>query len=264
MNASTLPPAHRNRADSAAPEPLRWRLPPSAWQRVRRASAVPIAAAAAVFAAIVLISIVTVWLAPNSPSIADTGGEVLSLSDSVSLRSSFPDSTDADTGSGAGAGSGESSAAAAPGRLLFVHVVGEVHEPGVYELAEGSRVSDAIDAAGGATEAAMLAAVNLARPLSDGEQIIVPDSAAAAAVGPGGGAATGAGPAGVAGASGLVNLNTADLAALETLHGVGPALANRIIDWRAANGKFSSIEQLLDVAGIGERTFEQLRAKVTI
>ncbi len=227
----------------------------------------PISAAAAVFAAIVLISIATVWLTPDTPSNADTGGEAQWPGESDSQNLSFLDSAAADASAGAGSGSGTDagagSAATAPEQTLFVHVVGEVHDPGVYELAAGVRVSDAIDAAGGATEAAVLSAVNLARPLTDGEQLVVPDATVAASGASGTGAVNGADN--VAGTvPGLVNLNTADLASLETLPGVGPALARRIIDWRGANGRFSSAEQLLDVSGIGQKTFEQLRAKVTV
>ncbi|MBO1902888.1 ComEA family DNA-binding protein [Leucobacter weissii] len=147
----------------------------------------------------------------------------------------------------------------APG--VFVHVVGEVRSPGVVELAPGSRVEEAIEAAGGARRAAELAGVNLAREVVDGEQIVVPDADAAAKGAPPGGAPD---PAAADRAGGPIDLNTADAAALQTLPRVGPAIAQRIIDWREANGGFGSVEQLLEVSGIGEKTFESLRESVTV
>ncbi|PRI12292.1 hypothetical protein B4915_04180 [Leucobacter massiliensis] len=160
---------------------------------------------------------------------------------------------------------------AAGGGELLVHVVGEVSLPGVVELPAGSRVADAIEAAGGASDAAVLSAVNLARVLVDGEQLLVPNAeqiAAGAGAAGGAGAAAGAPSAvgsaagGVAG--GLVDLNAADAATLETLPRVGPALAQRIIDWREANGGFASVEQLMEVSGIGAKTFEGLAGQVTV
>ncbi|MBK0418204.1 ComEA family DNA-binding protein [Leucobacter sp. CSA1] len=179
------------------------------------------------------------------------------------------DTADA-TGTSRGANTGD------PTGEVFVHVVGEVNDPGVYELPADARVEAAIDAAGGTTPEAVLSGVNLARVVADGEQILVPDAetAAAAAAGTAPGAAPGGGPgasseaeAGVGGAAigtGLVNLNTADAAALETLPRVGPALAQRIIDWRGANGGFASVDQLLEVSGIGVKTLEGLRDRVAV
>ncbi len=234
------------------PEPLDWRPPPTLRQRLRRAAGVPAAAAAVVFVAIVLVSIATVWLRPHAIGADDGRGS------ESALLSEQPGSA-----SGAAADDAPAPDAAEPlqSGSVFVHVVGEVHEPGVYELEAGSRVSAALDAAGGSTETAVLSGINLARVLADGEQIVVPDTegAAAAAATP---AAPGAGSGSSSGSP--VNLNTADAAALETLPRVGPALAARIIDWRSVNGRFASVEQLLDVSGIGQKTFEQLRELVTV
>lgn len=156
---------------------------------------------------------------------------------------------------GAPAGStdatGDSPLVRAEPRALFVHVLGQVERPGLYELREGDRVVDAIAAAGGFTEDADPAGVNLARLLSDGEQLAVP--------------AVGEIPAGAASGvavDGRVDLNTADLAALDTLPRVGPAIAQRIIDWREANGPFRSVDDLLAVSGIGAKTVESLRGLV--
>jgi len=152
---------------------------------------------------------------------------------------------------------------ARPGTQAYVHVLGAVADPGIYRVPEGSRVFDALAAAGGATTQADLAAVNLARPIADGEQLYVP------AIGePPPPIAAGSGPAvpasGGAAGPGPVRLNTADAAQLESLPEVGPALAQRIIDWRAAHGGFSSVEELADVAGIGEKTLAALRDLVTL
>ena len=142
-------------------------------------------------------------------------------------------------------------ATAAPSPLIYVHILGEVRQPGLYELRDGDRAVDAVAAAGGFTEAADAAGLNLARFVSDGEQIIVP------AIGE-------APPAGAGGVPGKVNLNTADAALLDTLPGVGPATAAKIIAWREQHGRFESVEDLLDVGGIGQAKFESLRDLVTI
>lgn len=140
---------------------------------------------------------------------------------------------------------------------LLVHVLGAVAKPGLVELAAGARVVDAVAAAGGFTAEADPAGVNLARPVVDGEQLVV------LAIGqvppPAPGAASGG--SGTSG-DGLVHLNTADVAALDTLPRIGPALAQRIIDWREANGPFTSVDQLLDVAGIGDAVFSGLADRV--
>ena len=150
--------------------------------------------------------------------------------------------------------------AVAPAEGLYVHVLGEVAAPGLYIVEPEARLVDALAAAGGTLESADLQAVNLARPLSDGEQIVVPKIGAEPA--PGTPGAPGAG--GGASADGIVNLNTADQAALETLPRIGPALAQRIIDWRDENGRFRSVDDLLAVPGIGEKLLAGVREKVTV
>lgn len=148
----------------------------------------------------------------------------------------------------------------APSAPIVVHVAGLVARPGIVELPSGSRVVDAIEAAGGATPEADLTPINLARVLTDGEQVLVtadPPPAAAAPAPPAGGPAT-------ATPSAPVNLNTATAAELETLPGIGPALAGRILDWREQNGRFTSIDELREVSGIGEQRFAQLEPLVTL
>ena len=137
----------------------------------------------------------------------------------------------------------------APSGAIYVHVLGEVLAPGLYELREGDRVVDAIAVAGGFTEGADETQLNLARQVSDGEQIVVPLMGAVVAPGE---------------QSGKVNLNTATAEQLETLPRVGPALSQRILDWREQNGRFSSVEDLMSVTGIGAKTFEGLRDLVTV
>ncbi|MCU1585388.1 MAG: hypothetical protein JWM49_1944 [Microbacteriaceae bacterium] len=148
-------------------------------------------------------------------------------------------------------------ASASPsGPTLYVHVLGAVARPGLYLLGDGDRAVDAIAAAGGFGPTADQSRVNLARPVVDGEQLVVLAIGEAPAP-----------PAQTGGASvpgGKVNLNTADRTALETLPGVGPATSQRIIDWRTQNGRFSAVEDLMSVTGVGEKTFEELKDLVTV
>lgn len=157
-----------------------------------------------------------------------------------------------DEGDGGADGAGAVADTGASPPVVLVHVLGAVAEPGLVELGEGARVVDAIAAAGGLTTEADPAGVNLARAVADGEQLVVPVVGAPPAEGSSAGAAAGS-PA-----DGKVHLNTADVAELDTLPRIGPALAQRIIDWREANGPFTSTEQLLDVAGIGDAVYSGL------
>ncbi len=146
----------------------------------------------------------------------------------------------------------------AQGSKIFVHVGGAVRTPGLYGLAQGSRVDDAVRAAGGMLEDADLDALNLAARLKDGEKVLVPTESGEAE------AQEGSSGAGGTAQGGLINLNTATVADLETLPGIGPALAQRILDYRERNGGFRSVEDLLEVSGIGAKKFEGLREQVTV
>jgi competence protein ComEA len=158
---------------------------------------------------------------------------------------------------------GASGARGSSGSPVFVHVHGRVASPGLYELAASARVVDVVAAAGGFAEDADQGALNLARPLVDGEQLYVPVVGEAAPDGAaGGGGGDGAAPGGVAGSP--VDLNAADAAALETLPGVGPATSAAILEWREQNGSFRSVDDLLGVSGIGEKTLEKLAPLVTV
>lgn len=164
------------------------------------------------------------------------------------------------TGTEAVPGALESTTPAEAPRAV-VHVVGAVLRPGVYELAPGSRVRDAVAAAGGLLGSAAPEGLNLARLVADGEQLRVPTQAEASAGVPSGGAAGGVSGGGQTG--GKVNLNTADVSALDTLPGVGPTTAKKIVDDRAANGPFRTVEDLMRVPGIGAKRLEDLRDLVT-
>jgi competence protein ComEA len=148
-------------------------------------------------------------------------------------------------------------AAAAPRPELLVQVAGEVARPGVYRVPAGARVNDAVARAGGLTRRADSAGVNLVARVQDGQQVVVPRRGAAAA----GVAPAGTGAAGVAPA-GPISLSSATVAQLDTLDGIGPTLAQRIVAYRQAHGGFSSIDQLRQVEGIGEKRFAALRKAV--
>jgi competence protein ComEA len=145
--------------------------------------------------------------------------------------------------------------------VVVVHVAGSVVRPGVYALATGARVVDAVAAAGGLAPTADGTRLNLAAPLTDGERVYVP--AVGEAAPPVVGAASTGGTAG-GGPAGPVDLNAADEAALDALPGVGPATAAAIVEHRNRIGRFTSVDQLLDVRGIGEAKLEALRDLVTV
>ena len=139
---------------------------------------------------------------------------------------------------------------AVPRSLVVVDVVGAVRHAGLYRLPQGARIADAVARAGGATRKAELDLVNLAAPLADGSQIVVPTRTAAARAGGGGGPSASAGP---------VHLNSATEADLEALPGVGPVTAQKILDYRQQHGAFGSVDELDAIPGIGPKRLDQLR-----
>lgn len=141
---------------------------------------------------------------------------------------------------------------------IYVHIVGEIVAPGIYELDSGARIVDVIFAAGGFSEKADQASVNLAREVTDGEQVVVfrVGQAPSSTMG-------GAGSTSSSGES-LISLNRGSQAELEQLPGVGPALAARMIDWRTANGGFKKKEDLLNISGIGDKLFAGIKNEVTL
>ena len=251
------------------PDPVEWRSPEPVARRLVRALSTPVMVGGTVFVVAIIVAIVVVLMRPHGVDLdalhaVDTGlsdaadDEVFGSNESVGSLGEASLGSAAE-GSAGSHGEGGDVTAARSG-TVFVHVVGEVLRPGVVELAADARVEAAIDAAGGATEDAVLAGVNLARAVVDGEQIVVPDKEGASQSP----AEASVSTPSVAADGGLINVNTADAAALETLPRIGPALAERILEWRATNGNFSSVEQLLDVAGIGDKTLEGFRDRVTL
>lgn len=162
-------------------------------------------------------------------------------------------------GSSAHPSPGPDDSAPPPDGQVVVHVAGRVPRPGVVTLPAGSRVVDAIAATGGSQKGVDLTSLNLARVLDDGEQILVGIAAPTESSGPGaasgGDATTG---------DGTIDLNAATLEELDTLPGIGPALAQRILDWRERNGTFTSVDELREVAGIGEKRFAELAPLVRV
>ena len=160
---------------------------------------------------------------------------------------------------------GEHSAATGPTAsaavtVVLVHVAGAVRRPGIVELPPGARVADAVEAAGGVTRTGDPSSVNLARPVVDGEQVVLARRGEAV------GAPAVLAPAAPSspGSAAPVDLNTASLEQLDGLPGIGPVLAQRILDWRTANGRFSVVDELGEVSGIGEATLADLRPLVTV
>lgn len=163
-------------------------------------------------------------------------------------------------------GSGPATSATTPVSIT-VHVVGAVSAPGVVQLPSTARVADAVAAAGGLSQDADLTRVNLARPVVDGEQVLVPrpgevlpGAAGSGAPAPG----AQAGMPGTAAVSGPVDLNAATVTELDALPGIGPVLAGRIVQWRTDSGPFASVEDLTSVSGIGDAVMSGLEGLVTV
>jgi comEA protein len=153
----------------------------------------------------------------------------------------------------------------AAGGSLVVYVSGRVRHPGVVSLASGSRVQDALKAAGGALPRSDLTSINLAQLLADGEQILVAKMGAGSSVSAGSpGAGSGGGTRGDRSGGTVVDINTSDATALDSLPGVGPVLAQRIVDWRMAHGRFTSVDELDEVTGIGDKLMAEIRPHVRV
>lgn len=231
-----------------------------------------------VFIGIAVLLAVAVVVAVGLTALS--GGSAFEVRTADDAVAEVAGSGDRDNGGGASAGvDGDSGTASAGGPIgenvvlpssgaeeaasLCVHVDGAVRAPGVYYLAAGSRIVDAVAAAGGLTETAYTAAVNLAQVLQDGEQVVIPDEAEGGAAG----AATAGGSAGAATSSSAaapVNLNRATADELVALPGIGASTAAKIVADREANGPFRAIEDLKRVSGIGDKKFEALRELVCV
>lgn len=228
-------------------------------------------AAVLLAAVVVVIALVVVLLGARSGSSSpDDGGAALTLTGTPSGGSTTGSAAGSATGGraeapDAGAGGSSPTASAVADRVV-VHVLGAVARPGLVTLTAGSRVSDAVDRAGGARDDADLSRVNLARVLADGERLYVPATGETAIPEPVDGppgADVGAGATGASSGT-VVDLNSADQTALETLPGIGPSLAGRILAWRDEHGRFAAVEDLLDVSGIGDARFAELRDRVRV
>ena len=265
--------------------PLRLQLTPPA-----------VVALALLGALAVLVAVAFAWRARPSgweavPAVRERGAGAVSAAQAddagasgapgAAVASRVPPTPGAEGGAGTGgwpeephaAGTSPAAAGTAPsegasGALLLVHVAGEVLRPGVVTVPPGSRVADTVAAAGGPTDAADLTGLNLARPVADGEQVLVlrpgqtppppppqPPPASAPAAAGGASARIPAGP---------LDLNAAGPADLDALPGVGPVLAQRIVEWRTANGGFRSVEELREVAGIGPARYAELSLLVRV
>lgn len=183
-----------------------------------------------------------------------------SRSSGVSFEHSDEASASDVRGSGDASPDDESSAKSSSAAEAYVDVDGAVVRPGVYRLKDGARVSQAIDAAGGLTVEADVTGLNRASKITDGQKIYVPtvgEQQAAAAVG--GAESSAATTPGAGSSSGLVNINTASAAELQTLSGIGPSMAQSIIDDRSKNGPFASVDDLMRVSGIGEKKLAKIK-----
>lgn len=206
----------------------------------------------------VVVAMLVVIAAASGLAMANYGGSTGSVSfersdgsgTSVEREAEDVPSDDAD-------GSSKKSSTAAE---VYVDVDGAVASPGVYRLKEGARVSQAIDAAGGLTTEADVTGLNRASKVADGQKIYVPTVGEQQAAAVTSGADSGASPTSGAGASsGLVNINTASAAELQTLSGIGPSMAQSIIDERTQNGAFASVDDLMRVSGIGEKKLAKIK-----
>lgn len=188
-----------------------------------------------------------------------------SRSSGVSFEHSDEASASDVRGSGDASPDDESSAKSSSAAEAYVDVDGAVVRPGVYRLKDGARVSQAIDAAGGLTVEADVTGLNRASKIADGQKIYVPtvgEQQAAAAVG--GAESSAATTPGAGSSSGLVNINTASAAELQTLSGIGPSMAQSIIDDRSKNGPFASVDDLMRVSGIGEKKLAKIKDCICI
>jgi competence protein ComEA len=229
------------------------RLAPAGWSGARVDPGRPGATALALVAAVAaVVAAVGVWFErPRAEPVPDLPSVTVSAPDAAAAA------TEASPQPAATAA--VPVPAAAP---LVVSVSGKVRRPGLVEVPDGARVADVLEAAGGALPGTDLSALNLARRVADGEQVAVGVPAAPDAVPvPAPGAPS---PAAGAAPAGKVDLNLATVEQLDALPGVGPVTAQRILEWRTRHGRFTRVEQLREIEGIGERRFAQLRGMVVV
>ncbi len=212
---------------------------------------------------LLVVALVALAVAVTAYVVLRTGGDSEAVPNRPTLAKTAPDPTLVQSPAATGASPGS---AGAGGKEVTVDVAGKVRRPGITTLPAGSRVADALRKAGGPRGRVDLSALNLARVLVDGEQILVGRAVAAGGVagGTAGGTAAGASTAAPDPAGALVNINTATSEQLDTLPGVGPVTAQKILDWRGAHGAFSSVDELLEIDGIGDKTLAELAPHVTL
>lgn len=206
----------------------------------------------------VVVAMLVVIAMASGLAMATWGGE----SDGVSFDRDATSVERADTGSAGASDDGDPSSdskKAIAASEVYVDVDGAVVTPGVYRLREGARVAQAIDAAGGLTPEADVAGLNRASKVVDGQKIYVPHVGEQQTVDVVAGSGPGEASAGASVASDLVNINTANASELQTLSGIGPSMAQSIIDERTQNGPFTSIDDLMRVSGIGEKKFAKIK-----
>ncbi|MBA2607994.1 MAG: helix-hairpin-helix domain-containing protein [Actinobacteria bacterium] len=212
---------------------------------------VPIAAVIAVLVVVVLgVGAVTVLLGGRAGSWSGGAGGA-----DVALSLPKADGSVANDSSGPNGSAADATTSTTSGGLLHVHAAGAVTQPGVVEVPAGSRVTDVVAAAGGPATDADLNQVNLAALVADGERVYIPRQGEVGA----GMVAAGGGSSAASEQNVIVNLNEADASQLETLPGVGPATAKAIVDYRAEHGRFRSVDDLLNVRGIGPSKLEQIK-----
>jgi competence protein ComEA len=197
-------------------------------------------------------------LTPRQLALCVAGLVVMVVLGALQLRRGGEDSAAAQRSDGAAPIAVDESGG---GGRLVVHVAGAVRDPGVYRLAAGARVDDAVQRAGGATRRADLGGLNLAAELEDGRQVLVPARVASGGAG-GGTVAGGAAPEPAPGQP--LNINTATLEQLDGLSGIGPLTAQKILEYREELGGFGSIEELGEIPGIGDKRLASLREEVTL
>lgn len=249
---------------------------PSRWELAREALADRLPASLqgarfdprrrAVFGAIALVLVVAVILGIRL-SLASAAARPVPVARPPAHPSALATSSGAAVAApGAAAATATAAGAARPASTatagsVVVYVSGRVRHAGVVSLPAGSRVQDALRAAGGALPGSDLESINLAQPLTDGEQVSVARAGRASSVSAAGTSSGSAAP----GAGGRpVDLNSADASALDALPGVGPVLAQRIVDWRNAHGRFTSVDELDEVSGIGDKLLSEIRPHVRV
>ena len=213
--------------------------------------------------AILVVALLVFFLSGKDDGVtmtADAGDTAVTSSDGTTVTTDSTDTSDAGTGS----------TSTNPTGKIYVDIGGEVNTPGVYEVVDGTRLFEVIEQAGGLTEDANIDVINRAEAVYDGQKILIAsyeesESGQASTSGTSGSAAASGSGVASSGASSSVsqsdkvNINTADSATLQTIPGIGPSKAERIIEYRTSNGRFSSIEDIKNVSGIGDKTYESIK-----